>query len=160
MGYQVYFLQSENDAIQFLDLLVGLNAVIWTGNTLKLPIDLQGEIVNQMASYMCKYIILPPSASQSMDVNGPPGLLGIEFLICCKKNPLSRTFETGRLYYNANANNPHNAQTLALYRKLKEYIKTNYSYSRNSGVYFAPLFKQKFEAKYYFATQLGRPVIF
>lgn len=59
MSYHIYFLQDEDDAVRFLDALLELDAIIWTGNAFKLPSELKDEIKNQMSSYLCKYTIIP-----------------------------------------------------------------------------------------------------
>lgn len=85
-------------------------------------------------------------------------MMGIEFLVCCKRNALSRTYEEGRIYYKEDENNKCSEQMLLLYKQLKKFISTNYSFSKKAGIYVAPHFKQKYEENYLHATQLGRPI--
>ena len=161
MSYHIYFLQDEDDAVRFLDALLELDAIIWTGNAFKLPSELKDEIKNQMSSYLCKYTIIPQTAMDIFQINdrkAPVDVVGIEFLICCKRNALSRTYEVGRIYYKENKYNGCNEQMLLLYRQLKKFMSKNYSFSKNAKIYVAPHFKQKYGEKYLQATQLGRPI--
>ena len=161
MSYQIYFLQNEEDAVQFLDHLSKLNAYIWTGNTIISPNELKCDIVKQMSSFMCQYVIVPYLYKNAIQVNRKmqsEDVGGIEFLICCKKSQLSRTYEVGRIYY-ANCNNhSKDEQMLILYNKIKSYIRKNYNYNKNLGIYIAPQFKQKYDEKILYATQLGRSI--
>lgn len=161
MSYHIYFLQDEDDAVRFLDALLELDAIIWTGNAFKLPSELKDEIKNQMSSYLCKYTIIPQTGMDIFQINdrkAPVDVVGIEFLICCKRNALSRTYEVGRIYYKENKYNGCNEQMLLLYRQLKKFMSKNYSFSKNARIYVAPHFKQKYREKYLQATQLGRPI--
>lgn len=161
MSYQVYFLQDEDDAVRFLDALSELNAVVWTGNALKLPSELKDEIKNQMSSYFCKYTIIPQTGIGNFRANdGEASLdaIGIEFLLCCKRNALSRTYEVGRIYYKENENNGCYEQML-LFRQLKKFMSNNYSFSKKARIYIAPFFNQKYGENFYMATQLGRPIM-
>ena len=92
MSYQIYFLQDEDDAVRFLDALSELNAIIWTGSAFKLPSELKDEIKNQMTSYLCKYTIIPQTVMDVFRINDREAsvdAIGIEFLICCKRNALN-----------------------------------------------------------------------
>lgn len=162
MSYQIYFLQDEDDAVRFLDALSELNAVVWTGNTLKLPSELKDEIKNQMSSYFCKYTIIPQTGMGIFRVNdreASADMVGVEFLLCCKRNALSRTYEAGRIYYKENDNDGCNEQMLLLYRQLKKFMSNNYSFSKKARIYIAPSFNQKYEENFFKAMQLGRPII-
>lgn len=161
MSYQIYFLQNEDDAVSFLDALSELNAIVWTGNAFKLPSELKDDIKKQMASFICKYTIIPQTGMSILrlnEVESSVDMIGIEFLACCKRNALSRTYEAGRIYYKANEANSCNEQILLLYRQLKKFISKNYYFSKNARIYVAPHFKQKYGEKYLQATQLGRPI--
>ena len=161
MSHQIYFLQNEDDAVTFLDILSKLDAIVWTGNALKLPSELKDEINNQMSSFFCKYTIIPQIVMDVLrlnDIDSSLDMIGIEFLICCKRNALSRTYEVGRIYYKENENIGCNDQMLLLYRQLKKFISENYLFSKNARIYIAPHFKQKYGENYFEATQLGRPI--
>ena len=161
MSHQIYFLQDEDDAVRFLDALSELNAIVWTKNAFKSPSELKDEIKNQIASYLCKYTIIPQSGMdilRTSDTEASLDVIGIEFLICCKRNVLSRTYEVGRIYYKENKNSGCDELVL-LYRHLKKFICQNYSFSKKARVYVAPHFKQKYEENFFQATQLGRPII-
>lgn len=163
MSVQIYFMQNEEDAIQFLDYLSSLNVVIWAGGTLKFPSEVKEDIIIQISSSMCQYTLIPKacvSFGQLSDGRMCETKTGIEFLICCKKNNASRTYEVGRLYYKSDESNPHNALILSLYKKLYAYVRKSYFYSKNSKIYFAPHFKQKYDANYLVPSQLGRPIVF
>ena len=162
MSYQIYFLQDENDAVKFLDAISELNAIVWTGTSFKFPLELKDEIKNQMSSYYCKYTIIPQTEMDILQINDREAsmdVIGIEFLICCKRNALSRTYEAGRIYYKENENNGCNEQMLFLYGQLKKFVSKNYFFSKNARVYVAPHFKQKYEENCLQATQLGRPIM-
>lgn len=162
MSYQIYFLQDEDDAVRFLDALSELNAIIWTGSSFKLPSELKDEIKNQMTSYLCKYTIIPQTVMDVFRINDREAsvdAIGIEFLICCKRKALSRTYEAGRIYYKENDNNGCNGQMLLLYRQLKKFMSKNYSFSKKARIYVAPHFNQKYGENFFQATQLGRPII-
>ena len=161
MSYQVYFLQNEDDAVRFLDALSELNAIVWTGNAFKLPSELKDDIKNQMSSFLCKYTIIPQTGMDILRLNDRAASvdrIGIEFLACCKKNALSRTYEVGRICYEENEDNNCNEQMLLLYQQLKKFMSKNYSFSQNARIYVAPHFKQKYGENYLQATQLGRPI--
>lgn len=161
MSYQIYFLQHEDDAVRFLETLSELDAIVWTGNAFKLPSELKDEIKKQMSSFLCKYTIIPQTGMDILRLNDKEASadrIGIEFLICCKGNVLSRTYEVGRIYYNENQDNSCNEQVLLLYRQLKKFMCKNYSFSKNARIYVAPHFKQKYGKNYLQATQLGCPI--
>ena len=161
MSYQIYFLQDEYDTLMFLEVLSELKAMVWTGSVFKLPLELKDEIKNQMSSYFCKYTIIPQTGMDILQINDREAsvdMIGIEFLICCKRNALSRTYEVGRIYYKENEYNSCNEQMLLLYRQLKKFMSKNYSFSKNARIYVAPHFKQKYGENYLQATQLGRPI--
>lgn len=162
MGYHVYLLQAEDDVIRFLNALAEVSAIIWTGKTFKSPLDLKDEIKNQMSSSFCRYTIIPQAcidALPSNDCTVSLDTIGIEYLICCKQNALSRTYEAGRIYYRENENNSCNEQMLLLFGQLKKFVRKNYFFSKKAGIYVAPCFKQKYEKNYLQATQLGRPIV-
>lgn len=159
MSYHFYFLQDEDDAVKFLDVLSELSAIVWTGNSFKLPSELKDEIKRQISSCFCKYTIIPQSGMdihRLIDRDASLDMIGIEFLVCCKRNPLSRTYEVGRMYYKESANNSCNKQVLSLFCQLKKYMSKNYFFSKNARIYVAPSFKQKYGDNYLQATQLGR----
>ena len=161
MRCHIYFLQYEYDAVRFLDALSELRAIVWTGSALKSPLELKDEIKNQMSSFFCRYTIIPQAEMDTLRLNGSDtslDMIGIEFLVCCKRNALSRTYEEGRIYYKEDENNKCSEQMLLLYKQLKKFISTNYSFSKKTGIYIAPHFKQKYEENYLHATQLGRPI--
>lgn len=161
MSYQIYFLQDEDDAVQFLDKLSELHAIVWTGNAFRLPAELKNNMKDRMSSLVCKYTIVPQTEMdilRSNDKEVSADIIGIEFLACCKKNALSRTYEVGRLYYKGNEDNSYNEQMMTLYGELKKFIRKNYSFSQSARVYIAPHFKQRYEDNYLVATQLGRPL--
>ena len=162
MSYQIYFLQDEDDAVRFLDALSELNAVVWTGKAFKLPSELKDEIKNQMSSYFCRYTIIPQTGMDILRINDSEvsvDVIGVEFLICCKRNALSRTYEAGRIYYKENEYNGCNEQMLLLYKQLKKFMRKNYSFSKKARIYVAPHFKQKYGENFFQATQLGRPIM-
>lgn len=162
MSYQIYFLQDEDDAFKFLEVLSELNVIVWTGNAFKLPLELKDDIKNQISSYFRKYIIIPQTGMDILQLNNREtsmDMMGIEYLICCKGNALSRTYDLGRIYYKENEHNGCNEQTVLLYQQLKKFMRKNYSYSKNAKTYIAPHFKQKYEENYLQATQLGRPIM-
>lgn len=161
MGHQIYFLQSEEDAVQFFDYLETLGVVIWTGKDLKSPEEIKGDVYAYVSLPFSRFILVPQEALAFVQSSGDlkcTAFPGIEFLLCCKKNPASRTYEVGRLYCTANCNSSYYLQLFELYRLLRAFIKRNYSYSSKQQIYFAPVFKQKYEAHYFFATQLGMPI--
>ena len=161
MSYYVYFLQDEDDAVKFLDALSEFNAIVWTGSAIKLPSELKNEIKNQISSCFCKYTIIPQTGMgnlQLSDREESVDMIGIEFLVCCKRNPLSRTYEMGRMYYKENINNSCNEQVVVLFCQLKKFMSENYSFSKNAKLYVAPSFKKKYGDNYLQATQLGRQI--
>lgn len=162
MGHQIYFLQSEEDAVHFWDYLETLSVLVWTGYDIKSPKEVKGDICSQIALPFAKFVLIPQesfSFVQSCIDLKCTEVPGVEFVLCCKKNPLSRTYEVGRLYCSANCNSSHYLQLCELYRMLRAFIKRNYSYNAKQQIYFAPVFKQKFDANYFFATQLGTPIV-
>lgn len=162
MSYHIYLLQDEDDVVRFLNALAEINAIIWTGKTFKLPLELKDEIKNQMSSSFCKYTIIPQTGIDVLRINDSTvsvDATGVEYLICCKRNALSRTYEVGRIYYRENENNGCNEQMLLLFGQLKKFVRKNYSFSKKTGIYVAPCFKQKYEENFFQATQLGRPIM-
>ncbi len=160
MSHQVYFLQSEEDLIQFLDYLEMLKSVIWTGKRIVPPNEVKHDIDLLVSSPLSKVILIPDSVLSSVKLREKEELKkvnGIEMLLCCKNNSLSRTYEVGRLYCAVNNDFCH-SQLVEFYCTLKAFIIKNYYYSTNARVYFAPMFKRKYDAHYYFATQMGIPI--
>lgn len=161
MSFQIYFLQDEFDAARFLDTLSELHAMVWTGTAVKSPSELTDDIKRQMSSHHCKYTIIPQTALNILQLNDGEAhmdSIGIEFLLCCKGNALSRTYEVGRFYYKQNENRNCNEQTLLLYGQLKKFVIKNYSFSRKAKIYIAPHFNQKYSENHLQATHLGRPI--
>lgn len=162
MSYQVYFLQDEDDAVHFIRFVSTLNVAIWIEKERISSTEAEEVLMRDMSSWTGQYYFFPEVCFHAL--NSSPEFFadefGIQFSVCNKHKPLSRTYDTGRLYYRSNENNPYNAQMIELFKRLKGYIRKNYCYSKYSHVYFAPSFKQKYDSRYYFATRLGIPIHF
>ena len=162
MSYQLYFLQDEDDALQFIKHLARIDAVIWDEGMFRSPSEMEDIIIKQMSSCMRQYLIAPKEiADHHCNArNATVGNVGgISFLICNKGNPQSCTYNIGRIYYQNDTCNPHNAQMIALYKKLKTYIRKSYCYRKQSMIYCAPSFQKRYEEGCYDAEQLGQIII-
>ncbi len=162
MSYQLYFLQDEDDALQFVEYLSKIDAVIMYEGMFRSPDEMRLIIINQISSSMHQYLIIPKEiADHHCDAGNAAGgnVVGISFLICNKGHPQSRTYNIGRIYYQNDASNPHNAQMIALYKKMKTFIRKSYCYRRQLMIYCAPNFQKKYTEGHYDASQLGQPII-
>lgn len=162
MSYQLYFLQDEEDALQFIEHLAKIGAAIWHEGIFRSPDEMRFVIIKQMSSCMHQYLVVPKEIADHHcnACNTVLGnIAGVSFLICNKGNPQSRTYNIGRVYYQNDTNNPYNAQMIAFYKKIKTYIKKSYCYRKQIMIYCAPAFEKKYEEGRYDAAQLGQLII-
>lgn len=162
MSYQIYFLQDEEDALQFLEYLAKIEAAIWHEGAFRLPSEMQSAIIRQISAGMHQYLVFPKEiANQNCNVCNslPDNIVGVSFLICNKIDPQSSAYNKGRIYYRSDTSNPHDAQIIAFYKKLKSYIRRTYSYRKQVMIYCAPSFEKKYEEGKYDAAQLGQLII-
>lgn len=162
MSYQVYFLQDEDDALQFLEYLAKIDAVIWHEGAFQTPREMQYPIIRQMSSGMRQYLVVPKVvANQNYNTCNmiPENVGGVSFLICNKTDPQSRIYNIGRIYYRSDTSNPYDVQLVAFYKNMKAYIRKNYCYRKRVMIYCAPSFEQKYEEGHYDAAQLGQLII-
>ena len=162
MSYQLYFLQDEEDALQFIEHLAKIGAVIWHEGIFRSPDEMRFVIIKQMSSCMHQYLVVPKEIADHHcnACNTVLGnIAGVSFLICNKIEPQSRTYNIGRIYYRSDTSNPHDAQIIAFYKKLKSHIRRTYSYRKRPMIYCAPSFEKNYEEGRYDAAQLGQPFI-
>ena len=153
MGKQIVFVHLEEDVQSFLSVVEQRNGLVILDNEAFLPSQLKEYILKKMDTPFSKFFIVPHDSVRSR-------VSQIEFLNCTRGCATSRTYETGRLYIAPDMAGEYDGQALALYNQLCRYIKKNYLYSRNSQVYFSAGFKDKLDANYLFATNLGFPIHF
>ena len=162
MSYQVYFLQDEEDTLQFIEYLEKIDAVIWHEGAFRMPSEIQNLIIRQMSSRMWQYPIIPKIiADQNSNVSNKiaENVAGVLFLICNKIDPQSHAYNIGRIYYRSDTSNPHDAQIIAFYKKLKSYIRRTYYYRKRPMIYCAPSFEKNYEEGHYDAAQLCQLII-
>lgn len=158
MSHQIYFLQTEEDAKEFLAYMSSIGVLFYHHGSYESAGVMYDDIADEMNFYLRSYIMFP-GADQEIDKKTLGAFAGIEYLVCGKGDPASCTYDLGRLYYRSDASNPYNAQILKLYRKLKAYIRKNYSYHKETWVYCGPHFQEGYDKKQYFASQCaGRPL--
>ena len=147
MSRQIIFFHSEIDTLQFIRVVLKSNAVILIkkpeGNV---PAE-ANEIVAKMQTPSCNFSIVTNGGIAHSDavMEGH----AIQFRNSCKGNALSRTFCSGRLYITQDKNSNYSANLLIIYNKLIKFIKQNYHYSKEVGMYFAPDFWDKYDRHYY-----------
>ena len=160
MSYQVYFLQDEDDTLQFIQYLEKVDAVIWHEGAFRMPREMQAPIIRQMSSRMMRQYLVVPKVIADQNSNASnmiaENVAGVLFLICNKTDPESHTYNIGRIYYRSDTSNPHDAQIIAFYKKLKSHIRRTYSYRKRPMIYCAPSFEKNYEEGRYDAAQLGQ----
>lgn len=158
MSHQVYFLQTEEDTMEFLDYMASIGVLFYHHGSFESAGVMYDDVADEMTSYLHSYTMFP-GADKDIDLKILGAFAGVEYLICSKGTPASCTYDLGRLYYRSDAGNPYNAQILRLYKKLKAYIRRNYTYYRETCVYCGPHFQEGYEKKQYSASQCaGRPL--
>lgn len=156
MSYQIYLYQKEEDAEQFLDYLSTLDVVIWSQNEFKTPMQIKDKLAEITASFMTTCIVIPtenmcylPAEINVITV----GEIGMEFLMCCRGNALSKAYDVGRIYYRSRECSPCNEAVIATYKKLKRFIRRNYKYKKGGiGVYIGPHFERAYQENKLCAT--------
>lgn len=155
MSYQISFLQSEEDAEAFLDYMASVGIRFFHQGECVPADEMYDDVVDEMNySYMHAYAIVP-AASDEIDDKVLGAFTGVEYMICSKGNPQSRTYNIGRIYYRSDEDHPYNAQMIKLYKKLKAYIRKNYIYYKQTWAYCGPHFKEGYDEKKFIAAQLG-----
>lgn len=163
MGKQISFLHTQEAAANLLKKVERLNGRIIVNGYAHLPSHVEKDIILQMNSFFCQYAIIyaPQQTVESYRTDASVNAgTAIEFLNCCKGNPLSRTYEVGRLYIVKDCHGQYDPSTHALYTQLCKYIKKCYNFDSHSQVYFEPTFKQGYDSNYLYATRLGIPIHF
>lgn len=156
MGSQIYFVHTEADIPSFLSVLEAENGLILFQGSAFSPEYLESEILRQMCTDRGKFDIVLSNKPYQGVLSGS----GIEFLNCSKGNPLSRTYEVGRLYMCKQDSGEYDQNIYALYKKLCMYIKKHYVYSKDSKIYFSQTFLSKYNHHVLHVTRLGRPIRF
>lgn len=159
MGRQIEFVHTEEDTICFLETIEKFGGRIMLDGAAVLPTSVDALIVEQMASYMCKFSVVcadDECISNRVDKASVFSGTAIDFLNCRKGTPGSRTYETGRIYISTNCDGEYDSHTLVLYNLLSGYIKKKYNYSKLSKLYVSDGFKAKYDAHYFYAARLGR----
>ncbi len=159
MGRQISFVHEESAARLFLREIERLNGYLIIEGHVYLPSDIEEYLIKQMSSPVSKALIICQPQLSCSDVGILEGT-AIDFHNCCKGNTLSRTYQIGRLYMVRNKQGQFDPRLCALFEKLRSYIRKNYLYSKRSGVYFEPIFKERYDANYFYATSHGIPVCF
>ena len=158
MSHQIYFLQTEEDTKEFLAYMVSIDVLFFHHGGFESAGLMYDDVVDEMNSYLHSYIMFP-GEDKEIDKKILGAFTGVEYLICSKGAPVSCTYDLGRLYYRSDASNPYNAQMLKLYKKLKAYIRKNYTYYKETWVYCGPHFQEGYDKKQYTASQCaGRPL--
>lgn len=161
MGRQVEFVHTEEDTIRFLEVIEKSGGRIVLNGSAVMPTSIATCIVDLMTSYMCQFFVVCAKEGRcpypAEDHNAFSGT-AIEFLNCSKGAPLSRQYETGRLYIAPNYDGHYDADVLRLYNLLLDYIKRTYNYSKLSKLYVSVQFKEKYDINYYHAVRRGRMI--
>ena len=153
MSNQIYFLQTEEDAKEFLAYMASIDVLFFHHGGFESAGVMYDDVADEMNSYLHSYIILPGDDEIDKKVFG--AFTGVEYLVCGKGKPASCTYDLGRLYYRGDASNPYNAQMLKLYKKLKAHIRKNYIYHKETWIYCGPHFQKGYDEEKYTASQLG-----
>ena len=149
MSKQTHFVHIEEDIHSFLSFLEQEGGwIIWGGRVYK-PFDLERQMMEKMGTDRRQYQI---TTRETLAAGWGQA---IELSNCYRGNPLSRTYEIGRIYLTKTENGTYDEELLALFQKLHSYIRKTYSYSRNAQIYYSDAFKMKYDVKYYFATRAG-----
>lgn len=142
---QVYFVHTDLDVHRFLEVIQTHHGRFVVEGKLIHPLDLEESILTGMASDCSRFYL----ADESLEYAGALDGVSVEFKNCTKGNPLSRTYELGRLYLRRNSLGQYDAAALALYQKLSSFIKRNYNYSKNAHVYASRHFMEGYLRGYF-----------
>lgn len=158
MSHQVYFLQTEEDTKEFLAYMASIGVLFFHHGDFESAGVMYDDVVDEMNFYLHSYIMFPGD-DQIIDKKTLSAFAGLEYLVCGKGSTASCTYDLGRLYYRSDVSNPYNAQIIKLYRKLKAYIRKNYTYHKDTCVYCGPHFQNRYDKRLCYASQCaGRPI--
>lgn len=162
MGRQIRFVHTEEDISQFLSSIEENHGRILLDGVAVLPTCVEDAVLYQMNSKMCQFEIVDSARDDwtgNMFHNHILNGVSIEFSNCTKGNSYSRTYEIGRLYISQRSSGGYDAQTLALFEKLRKYIKKHYQYSQKAQIYTSASFLESYALHRVYVTQLGRKVL-
>ena len=163
MSKQIRFVQDEADTIEFLAFLDSLPICINLSSGILRPSLAETLILDCMNTYSCQLLLVPAQRSGEVYVNNYKDVISGNAIECSnsvKGNPLSRTYECGRIYIHKNGCGTYDSLLLSLYTQICLYIKRNYIYGSKTGIYWGKNILEKSRAQQCNVMQQGKTVTF
>ena len=149
MSRQLYFVQSEEDIRDFLHYIYNIDyMLLHKDGYLDNICSATNFLMDNINSFDSQYHILPKSLSYTER--------DLEYIATVRGNSLSRVYEIGRIYICRDTFGQYNQDAMQCYIKLRQYIKKNYFYNKESRLYVGPEFEKMRETKHWYCAQSGR----
>lgn len=161
MGKQLYFVHMEEDISEFLCKISEFNGKILIKGRLFEPLAVLSTVLSEMNDHLPAYslVISFENIAQSKYHNAciEDGT-AIEFLNSRRWTKDSQTYyDKGRIYLSTNDEGAYDKNLLALFEKLRRYIKKRYSYHKDADIYLSPIFRDAYNLHSAYFSQLGNP---
>ena len=164
MGKQIYFIHTEDDIIQFADQIEKASGKFLVNGVLFSPSEFSKQLVSSMSMRSCQYsIVYAPDKTFEKQCRSKCIYDGtaMEFSNSGRSVLVSSAYEIGRLYLARNQFGDYDTHLLALYSKLRTYIRKNYFFNKHPDIYLSQIFKDQYEKGSLCAAQCGvdRPLL-